>query len=132
MTVLYVGRRSETLRRRSAWGSEGVIRPAKVEMRKITPAEIRQKPLLLKIKDCDNMRITIEALDIQEVEKILFFLKSMNIKNIEVIPGLSGQTPTITKGDKKVDPRMLFGIWKDNPKSIEVIRTANWKRDWNA
>ncbi len=78
------------------------------------------------------MRITIEAIDIQEVEKIIFLLKGLNIKNIEVIPGLSGQSPSITKGDKKVDPRVLFGIWKDNPKSLEAIRAANWKRDWNA
>ena len=78
------------------------------------------------------MRVTIENVDIQEVEKIIFLLKSLNIKNIEVIPGPSGQGPSITKGDKKVDPRALFGIWKDSPRSLDVIRAANWKRDWNA
>ena len=78
------------------------------------------------------MRITIEAVDIQEVEKILFLLKSLDIKNIEVIPGPSGQAPSITRGDKKIDPRALFGIWKDNPRSLETIRTENWKRNWNA
>jgi hypothetical protein len=78
------------------------------------------------------MRVTIEAVDIQEVEKILFFLKSLNIKNVEVIPGPSGPGPSITKGDKKVDPRLLFGIWKDNPRNLEGIRAANWKRNWNA
>lgn len=78
------------------------------------------------------MRVTIEAIDIQEVERILFLLKSLNLKNVEVIPGPSGQSPSITKGDKKVDPRALFGIWKDSPGSLEAIRDANWKRDWNA
>lgn len=78
------------------------------------------------------MRVTIEAVDIQEVEKIIIFLKSLDIKNIEVIPGPSGQRPSIAKGDKKVDPRELFGIWKDNPRNLEAIRTTNWKRDWNA
>ena len=78
------------------------------------------------------MRVTIEAIDIQEVEKILLLLKSLNLKNIEVIPGPSGQGPSITKGDKKVDPRVLFGIWKDIPRSLEAIRTTTWKRDWNA
>lgn len=77
------------------------------------------------------MRVTIEAIDSQEVEKILFLLKSLNIKNIEVIPGPSGQSPSITKGDKKIDPHALFGIWKNSPRSLEVIRAANWKRDWN-
>lgn len=78
------------------------------------------------------MRVTIETIDIQEVEKILFLLKNLNIKNIEVIPGPSGRGPSITRGDKKVDPSALFGIWKNNPRSLEVIRSANWKRDWNA
>ena len=78
------------------------------------------------------MRVTIEVIDIQEIEKILFLLKSLDIKNIEVIPGPSGHIPSITKGDKKIDPRALFGIWKDNPRSLEAIRAANWKRNWDA
>jgi hypothetical protein len=78
------------------------------------------------------MRVTIEAADIQEVEKILILLKSLNIKNIEVIPGPSSQGPFITKGDKKVDPRLLFGIWKDAPRSLESIRAADWTRNWDA
>ncbi len=78
------------------------------------------------------MRVTIEGADIQEVEKILLLLKSLNINNIEVIPGPSGHRPSISKGDKKVDPHQLFGIWKDTPRSLDSIRTANWKRDWNA
>ncbi|MBK8921200.1 MAG: hypothetical protein IPM81_06760 [Saprospirales bacterium] len=86
----------------------------------------------MKDKYLNNMRATIESVDIQEVEKILFLLKSFNIKNIEVIPGPSGPGPSITKGDKKIDPHALFGIWKDHPRSLETIRTANWKRDWNA
>jgi len=64
------------------------------------------------------VRITIEAIDIQEVEKIILLLKNLNIKNIEIIPRPSGEAPSITKGNKKVDPRALFGIWKDNPRSL--------------
>ncbi|MCB0531598.1 MAG: hypothetical protein KDD14_05310 [Saprospiraceae bacterium] len=86
----------------------------------------------MKSKHQNNMRVTIEAFDLHEVEKILNLLKSLNIKNIEVIPGPSGQAPSITKGDKKIDPCVLFGIWKDAPRSLEVIRDTNWKRDWNA
>ena len=28
----------------------------------------------------------------------------------------------ITKGDKSIDPTALFGIWKDNPRTLEQIR----------
>ena len=79
-----------------------------------------------------DMRVTIDAVNIQEVEKILLLLKSLNINNIEVIPEPSGQRPSITKGDKRIDPTGLFGIWKDNPRNIQEIRASNWKRNWNA
>ena len=78
------------------------------------------------------MRITIEAADIQEVERVLTLLKRLNISNIEVIPGPSGKRPPVTKGDKTIDPEVLFGIWKDSPRNLEAIRSSNWKRDWNA
>lgn len=78
------------------------------------------------------MLITIEAIDIHEVERIVTLLKSLNIKNIEVIPGPSGEGPFITKGNKKIDPQELFGIWKDQPRKVEEIRAASWKRNWNA
>lgn len=81
-------------------------------------------------KNQNNMRITIEAMNMQEVEKLLFLLKSLDIKNIEILPSPSGQTAPITKGDKKIDPRSLFGIWKDHPRSLEAIRATDWKRDF--
>jgi hypothetical protein len=34
----------------------------------------------------------------------------------------------ITKGDKSIDPSDLFGMWKDNPQSIENIRQKAWQR----
>ncbi len=77
------------------------------------------------------MRVTIEAVNIQEVEQILLLLKNLNLKDIQVSPGPSGEHPMVTKGDKKIDPRELFGIWKNNPRSLEQIRESAWKRDWN-
>jgi hypothetical protein len=56
------------------------------------------------------MRITIEAVDIDEVEKIIFLLKSLDIKKVELISGKSEHGPSITKGNKKINPRALFGI----------------------
>ena len=77
------------------------------------------------------MTITIETSSIKEIEQLLQVLKSLNIKNISVQSSPIVLRPTISKGDKKLDPKQLFGIWKDNPRTIEHIRSTAWKRNWN-
>jgi hypothetical protein len=39
-------------------------------------------------------------------------------------------TPSITKGDKTIDPTPLFGMWADNPRDINEIRKNNFNRNW--
>ncbi|MEI6408214.1 MAG: hypothetical protein WCR52_02430 [Bacteroidota bacterium] len=70
------------------------------------------------------MTVTIETSGIQEVEQLLILLKTLNIKNIKIQSLPSVHQPSITLGDKKTDPKQLFGIWKDNPRSIEQIRSS--------
>ncbi len=77
------------------------------------------------------MIVTIETSSIQEVEQLLQVLKSLNIKAVKVEASPSPTHPNITKGDKKLDPKHLFGIWKDNPRTIEQLRSTAWKRNWN-
>ena len=77
------------------------------------------------------MIVTIQTSGIQEVEQILQVLKSLNIKAVKVEGSPSYSHPTILKGDKKLDPKQLFGIWKNNPRTIEHIRSNAWKRNWN-
>ena len=77
------------------------------------------------------MTVTIETSGIQEVEQLLVLLKTLNIKNIKIQSSPSMPQPNITRGDKKIDPKQLFGIWKDNPRNIEQIRSTAWKRNWN-
>lgn len=77
------------------------------------------------------MTVTIETSGIQEIEQLLQVLKSLNIKTIKVQSYPVAPRPTITKGDKKLNPRQLFGIWKDNPRTIEQIRSTAWARSWN-
>jgi hypothetical protein len=77
------------------------------------------------------MIVTIETSGIQEVEQLLQVLKSLNIKAVKVEASPSTTPLTITKGDKKLDPKQLFGIWKDNPRTIDQIRSTAWKRNWN-
>jgi hypothetical protein len=77
------------------------------------------------------MTITIETSGIQEVEQLLVLLKTLNIKNIKIQSSPSIPQPNITQGDKKIDPKQLFGIWKNNPRTVEQIRSIAWKRNWN-
>jgi hypothetical protein len=77
------------------------------------------------------MTITIETSGIQEIEQLLQVLKSLDIKNISIKEASPKQQPLITKGDKKLDPRDLFGIWQGNPRTIEQVRSTAWNRNWN-
>jgi hypothetical protein len=77
------------------------------------------------------MTITIETSGMQEVEQLLQLLKSLNIKSVKIHESPESPRPVISKGDKKLDPRQLFGIWKGRPRTIEEIRSIAWKRNWD-
>ncbi len=77
------------------------------------------------------MTITIETSGMQEVEQLLKVLKSLNIKNISIKEASAKRQPVIAQGDKKLDPRELFGIWQGNPRTLEQVRSTAWKRNWD-
>ena len=54
------------------------------------------------------MTVTIETSGIQEIEQLLQMLKSLNIKTIKVQATPVILTPSITRGDKRLDPKELF------------------------
>ena len=76
------------------------------------------------------MKIILETTDFNELQKIILFIKSLQLEKIEINYSNTLPTSNIQKGDKTQDPRALFGIWKDKPRSIEEIRNQNWKRNW--
>jgi hypothetical protein len=77
------------------------------------------------------MTVTIETAGFQELEQLLTLLKSLNFNQIKIKAEPTAIRPAITKGDKKIDPTALFGIWKDNPRSLEAIRQQAWTRNWS-
>jgi hypothetical protein len=77
------------------------------------------------------MTVTIETSGIQEIEQLLQVLKSLDIKTIKIHSSPVSLRPNITRGDKTLDPKQLFGIWKNNPRTIEQIRSTAWKRNWD-
>ncbi|MCO6486849.1 MAG: hypothetical protein J5I98_00460 [Phaeodactylibacter sp.] len=78
------------------------------------------------------MRITIETTSIQEIEALLKLLHQLGLQGIRIIeqPDALPDSP-FSRGDKSIDPGELFGIWKDNPRDIDEIRTRSWARNWS-
>ena len=77
------------------------------------------------------MKVTLEISDLNEIEKLLNTLKKFKVKDVSITPGKHAQA-FISKGNKKINPKDLFGIWKKKPRTIEQIREKAWKRKDNS
>jgi len=73
------------------------------------------------------MKVTIEIDSKSEMEKLSAFFKAFKINKVNVIS--KDDNVPIVKGDKKIDPTALFGIWANKPRSLENIRKETWQRD---
>ncbi len=71
------------------------------------------------------MTVTFEVSNSDEIEQLFSYFKIAKIDNVQVVADLK---PKIQKGNKDLDPKGLFGIWRDNPKNIEDIRNDAWQR----
>jgi hypothetical protein len=74
-----------------------------------------------------DMKITIEVADTTELEQIMLLCQSLRISDIHVSIPQNKPKPIIEKGDKSIDPSALFGIWKDNPRTLDGIRSKAWR-----
>jgi len=73
------------------------------------------------------MKVTIEIDSKSEMEKLSALFKAFDIRKISVIP-TDNKTMPLTKGDKKIDPTALFGIWSKKPRTLESIRNQAWSK----
>ncbi|GGH11766.1 hypothetical protein [Mucilaginibacter phyllosphaerae] len=71
------------------------------------------------------MKITIEIDTKSELEKLTAFFKTFKIERVKLV---ADENSAITRGDKSIDPSSLFGIWAKQPKTLDDIRNAAWKR----
>ncbi len=55
----------------------------------------------------------------------------MNITKVSIKDTSEIQHPVITKGNKALNPKALFGIWQKNPRTLNQIRSSAWKRKEN-
>lgn len=73
-------------------------------------------------------QITINLPNEAEAEWLLGLLSRLQVA-FEVEPDKITES-IIQKGDKKLEPDSLFGIWAKEPRTIEEIRAKSWpKRD---
>jgi hypothetical protein len=85
------------------------------------------------------MKLTIEVATQSELEQIIHFFQSIKLESVRIIgdkltrqaPKKSKRSAKITRGDKSLDPTELFGIWSENPRSVEIIRQEAWERPQN-
>ncbi len=75
------------------------------------------------------MTLIFETNNPSTLEKMMLFVKSLDDVNIIREDTINTQIPipTIRKGDKTINPKALFGIWKDKNVTIEEIREKAWK-----
>lgn len=65
------------------------------------------------------------------MQKVLSLLKELQLEGVRVISDPIAPLPAIQTGDKTIEGSTLFGIWKNNPRSLEDIRNKSWNRDWS-
>lgn len=73
----------------------------------------------------------LEELPLEAQQQIIDFIDFIKMRyRSALIPAEKLQKAYIDKGDKKINPNDLFGMWKDHPRNLDDIRSAAWKRDW--
>lgn len=50
----------------------------------------------------------------------------MKLQNIKIVSSQNDLKPNILKGNKSLNPKELFGIWKNKPKNLKDIRSESW------
>jgi hypothetical protein len=75
------------------------------------------------------MKITIEIDSKKELEKLSALFEAFKINAVNVISSDGKKDLPVIKGNKKLDPQELFGIWAEKPRTLENIRKAAWHRN---
>jgi hypothetical protein len=73
------------------------------------------------------MEITIEIDSESDMEKLAALIKTFKMEKVKVVSAGDDNVP-LTKGDKKIDPASLFGMWANKPRCLEDIRKDAWQR----
>jgi len=102
---------------------------------------IADLPVLQRLTIIENLlksvkEDTFKQIENKEINDVKVFYKIFMLNNEtfalhSFINQISTTELPIIKGDKKLDPTALFGIWEKKPRNIRDIRQQDWKRNWN-
>jgi hypothetical protein len=72
------------------------------------------------------MKVTIEVQHPDELSDLITWLETRPFSSQINVINHSTEPAPIQSGDPQIDPTGLFGIWKDNPRTLAQIREAAW------
>lgn len=75
------------------------------------------------------MRVTFEIDTKTELETLTTLLNSLNVTDFKLVASNNEIYPYITKGNKNLNVNSLFGIWSNNPQTLENIRKKGFLRN---
>ena len=97
-------------------------------------------PILQRISIIENLLKSVKDDTLKQIENnqlkdVLAFYKIFLLNNETLalhsfVDQITATELPITKGNKKLDPTALFGIWKNKPRNLQDIRQQDWKRNW--
>jgi len=96
-------------------------------------------PILQRLSIIENLLQTVKNDTFKQLEnkqndiKVFYQIFLLNNETMALqsfMNQISSIELPIIKGDKKLNPTALFGIWENKPRNIEDIRKQNWKRNF--
>ena len=70
-----------------------------------------------------------QLLLISSIAQLLSEEESGQLPDDAIVQSVLFPKPFITKGDKSIDPKGLFGIWASSPRNLQAIRQKAWERN---
>jgi len=102
---------------------------------------ITKLPLLQRLSIIENILQsvkddTFKQIDDKQLKDVRIFYQTLLLNNEtytlhSVINQIATKDLPITKGDKKINPTALFGIWEKKPRNLQDLRQQDWKRNWD-
>lgn len=77
------------------------------------------------------MRVIFDINTKTEYDTLTALLNNLNINNVNVTSLKNSIMPGFTKGNNKIDVSGLFGIWSNNPQTLQELRKKEWTRNEN-
>ena len=68
-----------------------------------------------------------------ELAEVVKLFKELNLgtTKLQVVKVSDKQYSALIKGDKRIDPNSMKGMWAKSPRTIQEIRAKDWDRNFS-